>query len=187
MSTLDSPTFEPQKPVSKWPVALRWGVIGGLAGIALQMIWHLAGWSDYTSSFSAGNLALMPLSWAVSIGAIAMGIKQYRDEHQGGYATFGSAFGTGILVALVMAAISALFVAFYLGGIMTESITENMYQQFESQGLDDEQIEQAAKMAGIFTSTPVLAIFGFFGAMIGGVILSLIGAAIMKKDPPMGV
>jgi len=187
MNTLDNPIFEPQKPVSKWPVALRWGLIGGLAGIALQMVWHLAGWSDYSSSFSAGNLALMPLSWAISLGAIAMGIKQYRDEHQGGYATFGSAFGTGILVAVVMAAISAVFVAVYLGGIMTEIITENMYQQFESQGMDDEQLEQAVKIAGFFTSTPFLAIIGFFSAMIGGVIFSLIGAAIMKKDPPAGV
>lgn len=186
MSVLDNPIL-PQKPASKWPVALRWGVIGGLAGIALQMVWHVAGWSDYSNNFSPGNLALMPLSWIITIGAIALGIKQYRDDHQGGYATFGSAFGTGILVALVMAVLSAIFVAFFMGGIMQEAMTEAMQQQFESQGLDDEQIEEATKMAGMFTSTPMLAIFGFFGSMVGGLIFSLIAAAIMKKDPPVGM
>ncbi len=186
MTTLDNPIQPTSQPASKWPVAFRWGLIGGLSGIALQLIWQLTGWSDYSNSFSAGNLALMPLSWVIALGAIAMGIKQYRDEHQGGYATFGSAFGTGVMVALVMAILSAIFTVAYLGDIMKDVMTTAMQEQFESQGLDDEQIEQAMKFSSIMMNPFVMGFSALFGGMISGLIFSLIGAAIMKKDPPAG-
>ena len=184
MSTLDDPIYNAQKPASKWPLALRWGLIGGLAGIALQMLWQGMGWSDYSSSFSAGNLALMPLGWAIGIGATALGIKQYRDDHNGGFISFGGGFGMGMMIALVMAAVGAIFVVTYMGDVMQDAMSTAMQEQFESQGLDDEQIEEATKMAGMFTSTPVMAIFGLIGGLVSGLIYSLIASAIMKRDAP---
>lgn len=184
MNTLDDPILNPQTPASKWPLALRWGLIGGLAGIALQMLWNIMGWYDYTNNFSAGNLALMPLSLIVGIGATALGIKQYRDDHNGGYISFSSAFGMGMMIALVTAVVSTIFVVAYMGGIIQEAMSTSMYEQFERQGLDDEQIEQATKMAGMFTSTPMLAAFGLFGGLFSGLIYSLIASAIMKRDAP---
>lgn len=184
MSTLDDPIYNAQKPASKWPLALRWGLIGGLAGIALQMLWQVMGWTDYSNNFSPGNLALMPLGWAIGIGATAMGIKQYRDEHNGGFISFGSGFGMGMMIALVTTVVSVIFVVAYMGDVMQETMSVAMQEQFESQGLDDEQIEEATKMAGMFTSKPMLALFGLFGGLFGGLIYSLIASAIMKREAP---
>ena len=184
MSTLDDPIYNAQKPASKWPLALRWGLIGGLAGIALQMLWQVMGWSDYSNNMSAGNLALMPLGWIIGIGATALGIKQYRDEHNGGFISFSSGFGMGMMIALVMAVLGTIFVVAYMGDVMQEAMSSSMQERFESQGLDDEQIEEATKMAGMFTSTPMLAVFGMLGGLVSGLIYSLIASAIMKRDAP---
>lgn len=184
MSTLDDPVYNAQKPASKWPLALRWGLIGGLAGIALQMIWQVMGWSDYSNNFSAGNLALMPLGWIVGIGATALGIKQYRDEHNGGFISFGSGFGMGMMIALVTAVLSAVFVVAYMGDVIQDAMSIAMQEQFESQGLDDEQIEEATKMAGMFTSKPAMVVYSLIGGLFGGLFYSLIAAAIMKRDAP---
>ncbi len=175
------------KPASKWPAALRWGIIGGLAAIALSMIWHVAGWTSYSNNLSPGNLASMFLGWIITLAAISMGIKQYRDESLGGFITFGNGFGAGILVALVMAVIGALFTAVFMSVIAPDIMAETMdqaRQRLEDQGMDDEAIDQAMKISAMFTSAPVIAAFGFVFSMLGGLVFSLIGAAIMRKDPP---
>jgi hypothetical protein len=189
MSTLDNPIFE-QKPVSKWPVALRWGIIGGLASIAVSMAWHVAGLTSYEGGFSGGNILGTVVGWGITLGAISLGIKQYRDEVLGGHITFGNAFGTGVLVALVLAAISGVFTAVFMSVIAPEivgTIMEQTREKLESQGMDDDQIEEALKFSRMFTGPVAMAFFAFFGGMFSGLIFSLIGSAIMKKDPPLSV
>ncbi|MBX2926408.1 MAG: DUF4199 domain-containing protein [Saprospiraceae bacterium] len=189
MNTLDNPVFE-QKPVSKWPVALRWGIIGGLASAAVSMIWHVAGLTSYEGGFSGGNMLGMVVGWGITLGAISMGIKQYRDDMQGGYITFGSAFGTGVLVALVMAVITGIFTAVFMSVIAPEimdTVMEQTREKLEGQGMDDDQIEEALKYSAMFTGPVAMSVFAFFGGMFSGVIFSLIGAAIMKKDTPTSI
>lgn len=189
MSTLDNPVFE-QKPVSKWPLALRWGIIGGLGSAAVSMIWHVAGWSSYGSSFSAGNFAMMPVNWAVILGALVMGMKQHRDETLGGHITFGEGFNTGILITLVMSAVSAVFMVVFFKFVAPDvlvDVMEKSRSDMEDRGMDDEAVEQAMKFASFFASPLFFAITGFISKFFGGLILSLIGAAIVKKDTPTSI
>ncbi len=187
MTTIDNPIMASGPAPSKWPVAIRWGVIGGLASAALTMVWHVAGLTDFKNSFSATNLLSMLLGWAISLGVIVSGIKQYRDQQRDGFITFGEAFFTGFLVALVVAVFSAIFTAIYMTviapDIMETAINEGI-SKMEEQGLDDEQIDNAVKMTKIFTSPIFLTISALFGGLFSGAIFALIGAAIMKKDPP---
>lgn len=187
MTTIDNPIMAPGPAPSKWPVAIRWGVIGGLAGAALGMIWHVAGLTDFKNSFSATNLLSMVLSWAISLGVISLGIKQYRDQHRDGFITFGEAFLTGFLVALVMAIFSAIFTSIYVAVIAPEFIetaVNESISRMEEQGMDDEQIDAAMKMTKLFISPIFFAVSALLSGLFGGAIFSLIGAAIMKKDPP---
>jgi len=187
MEPLDNPTqFPGEAPASYWPTVLRWGLIGGLAGIALQLVWQIAGLVSYTDPFSTGNLLLSPLSWGISLAAIALGIKQYRDEQLQGLIPFSKAFMLGFLISLVMALLTAIFTVTYLGDITKEAMNEAMQAQMESQGLDDADMEEAMKMSGFFTSPLFFGISAFFGGAVWGALLSLVGAAIMKKEPPQG-
>ncbi len=187
MTTIDNPIMAPGPAPSKWPVAIRWGVIGGLAGAALAMIWHVAGLTDFKNSFSATNLLSMLLGWVISLGAIVLGIKQYRDQQRDGFIMFGEAFFTGFLVAVVMAIFSAIFTTIYMTVIapdIMETAMNESISKMEEQGMDDEQIDAAMKMTKFFTSPIFFAVGTLFGGLFGGAIFSLIGAAIMKKDPP---
>lgn len=187
MDTLDNPTrFPGGDPEARMQTALRWGLIGGLAGIALQLLWQVAGWTDFTDPMNPKQLLLSPLSLAISFGAIAYGIKQYRDEHLQGYITFSSAFKTGFLVAVTMALISTIFTVAYMGDIMREVMEEAMQAQLESRGLDDAEMEEAMKFSSFATKPWFLGITTFLGGIIWGSIMSLIAAAIMKKEVPQG-
>jgi hypothetical protein len=185
MEPLDhsSQMLQPE-PASQWPIALRWGLIGGLAGIALQLIWQIAGLVSYTEPFSTGNLLLSPLSWGISLAAIALGIRQYRDEQLQGIIPFGKAFVLGFRISLVMALLSAIFTVTYLSDITKEAMNEVMQAQMESQGLDDSDMENAMKLSGFFTSPLFMGLSTFLGGAIWGALLALVGAAVMRKEPP---
>ncbi len=187
METLDNPTrFPGGNSEAQMQIAMRWGLIGGLAGIALQLLWQVAGWTNYANPMDPKHLLLSPLSLAISFGAIAYGIKQYRDEQLQGYISFGPAFMTGFIIATVMALISTLFTVFYMGDIMREVMQEAMQAQLESKGLDEADMEDAMKFSSFATKPWFLGITAFLGGVIWGAIMALIAAAIMKKEVPQG-
>lgn len=184
MSTLDNPDFQ-TTPVSKWPIALRWGLIIGLAGVALQLLWMTMGWISFSSNLHSGNILLQVISFALSVTLMTIGIRQYRDEHQEGYASFGQAFGTGMMIVIVMSVISALFVALYMGDVKSEAINEAIVQQFEESGMDDEEMEQAMQMTKMFSGPVFLTISGFFGSMFSGTLMALLAAVFGKRERPV--
>jgi hypothetical protein len=184
MSTLDNPDFQ-TTPESKWPTALRWGLIIGLAGVALQLLWMTMGWLSFSSNLQASNILLQVISFALSVTLMSMGVRQYRDDHQDGYASFGQAFGTGMMIAIVISVITALFFALYMGDIMSEAMNEAIVQQFEESGMDDEEMEQAMEMTKMFSGPVFLTISGFFGSMFNGTLMALLAAVFGKRERPV--
>jgi hypothetical protein len=185
MSTLDNPEFQAAR-ASKWPIAFRWGLIIGLASVALQLFWINMGWMSFSSNFEVGNLVLTPVTWAITIALMVKGIRQYHDEHQEGYATFGQAFGTAMLMVVVMSIVIALFFALYMGDVMSAAMNEAIVQQFEESGMDDEEMEQAMAMTKMFSGPVFLTITGFIGSMFSGLLMALLAALLAKREPPLG-
>ena len=52
-------------------------------------------------------------------------------------------------------------------------------------GMNDSQIEQAITMASKFQTPIFIAIFGFIGNALVGLVISLITAIFVKKDKPV--
>ncbi len=115
------------------------------------------------------------------IAFMVMAVKKHRDEDLGGFITFGRAFGVGFLVTLVISAITAVWVYFYFGFIDPDMATAIMENSLAQQGIEDDAMIDQMKF---WFSPGAMAIYGLIGSLFFGAILSLIVAAVMKKNAP---
>lgn len=185
MDTLDNPNrlIDPSS-VSYQGIALRHGAFAGLILIAVGLLGNLTGLSDPTQPSSVANWVLNFVNWGVMIAFIVMAVKKHRDEDLGGFITFGRAFGVSFLVILVLSLITTVWVYVYFSFIdpdIAQTIMENSLSQ---QGIEDEDMIESMAM---WFSPGAMAVYGFFGSLIFGVIISLIVSAVMKKDNPAHV
>ena len=168
----------PEKP-STVRVALKWGAISGIASVVFSLILFL------TDQIGNQALSVVPLVFAITFIVLAM--REFRTLNEG-YLSFGEGFGVGTLVSAIAGLISATFTTIYTSFVDTtfyERLADKTQEQWEKQGLSDTQIEQASEMTKMFQSPGLLFAIGLLGAVIFGVILSLIIAAIMQRKRPV--
>jgi len=134
-------------------------------------------------------LNLSTASWVkwVSTAVIFVGViytcTQFAKLNDGNV-TFGNVFANGFkttsLIALVTVLFTVVFILIFPD--IKEKALEEARRQMESQGQSDEIIEKAIAMTSKMFMVFVLAC-GIFGTLFFGVIASLIGAAVAKKNP----
>jgi len=128
------------------------------------------------------------LSYLIVIGGIILGIKNYKDQEEQGFISYGRAFGVGMLTVLFASVIMAIFM-YVLYSVIDPGLIEKTLEltrtKMADQHLTDDQVEMALNMSKKFVTPGVIALgtivaYGFIGAII-----SLIAAAFMKKDKPV--
>ncbi len=162
--------------VSTARVALKWGVILGIALIIYTLVLFLTD--------NVGNSKLGWISFIVSIGGLVMAMRDYRTLN-GGFMSYGEGLSVGTLTAGVSGLLSSLFSVFYTTVIDTgamERMVDKTREQLEESGLSDDQIDQQIKFVEMFQSPGLSFAFGVIGAIIFGLLLSLIIAAIMRRN-----
>jgi hypothetical protein len=188
MDTLDNPQVVDPKTVSPWPISMRYGVIAAVILIIFGLVMYLTGFSDPATSGKTSNWIGNIVNFGVMIGAAVMAVRKHRDEELGGFVSFGRAFTTSFLVNLVVTVISAIWVfAFfsYIAPEMLDAILEqSRTQMIEERGMSEEQVEESMGMMGWMFSPGFFAISAGFMMLLMGVIISLIIAAVMKKEAP---
>lgn len=134
------------------------------------------------------NVWLSALTWLVVIIGIFYAIKNYRDKINRGYITFGKAFTVGVYIVLIYAVISVAF-GYILTNFIDPQLTERAMQQVEerllNQGLSDDMIEQQMDMQTKLMDGPLFyvgLIIQLFSMVFIGLIISLVGALIFKKQ-----
>lgn len=182
MDTLDNPNkiIDPST-VSYQSISLRNGAIAGLILIIIGLIGNLTGISDPTQPNSATNWIMNIVNWGIMIAFMVMAVKKHRDEDLGGFITFGRAFGVGFLVTLVLSVITAVWVYVYFGFVDPDMATTIMENSLAQQGIEDDAMIDQMKF---WFSPGAMAIYGLLGSLFFGAILSLIIAAVMKKNAP---
>ncbi len=132
-----------------------------------------------------GNLLLNLTGWGIFIAVMAMAMRKFKDDNEG-YMKFGQGMGIGFYYSLVTGIISGLFDTFYLTVVNPQMLQEQLDKSVaimeSNPNMTDEQIEAMAEMSESFTHPVILFTIALVGALIIGVIISLIVAAIMKKD-----
>lgn len=157
-------------------VALKYGLLASVVIMIYTTIINLAGLSQ--------NKILSSLSFVFMVVAIVLAMKDFREKN-GGYMSYGEGLGLGTLVSAVMGLLSSAFAMFYMQFIDNTLLTQGMDQvreDMERRGMDDSQIDQAMELSQKVMSPGVVFAIGVFGYVLMGLIISLIVAAIIRRE-----
>ena len=166
------------QPTSKVKSALNFGAIIGLLLMIISLITYVfemyeAQWLTY-------------VSYLLLILGIVIGIKNYRDSQLNGFISYGNALGYGVLLALfasiIVSFVNYLYLGFIDDGFLVFAMEQQELAMYES-GMPDDQIELSMEYARKFSSPGIIAFFGMLATTFLGFIISLIAAAVLKKEP----
>jgi len=164
--------------------ALHYGGIQGVATFALFILLYMIGINPL------GNASWLG-AW-IPVLIISKSTRSYRDNELEGFISYGEGFRMGFLTAAAGGLLSALLVF-----IFCTLVDGTLIDEFKNQTLMQlEQVEN--QMKGLIGDTfydnavdtynkinlQTVVSGEFFNKLLGGLIISLITAAIYKKDKP---
>jgi len=171
--------MEEQQQLSISKTAVKYGVIFGIVGIAYNL---LANITQFSLDYQGIN---MTISTAIPIVLIIIALREFRAQQ--GYLSFRQGFSLGMLTSLIYSLLVSLFSYIYMKFIdpgMMNLIKERQVEEMEKRGYDEATIEQSMKTMEFMMSPETMLFISVLGGVIMMAILSLIIAAIMKKDNP---
>lgn len=132
---------------------------------------------------------VMYFSFVILLAGILYGTFQYRNVNLGGYISFGKAFLSGFLIVITASILSSLYTYIFLTFIdpgYLEKIIQVTMEQTEAKmaekGVPADQMEPALAMTRKFMNPAIMTVMGILSSALFGAILSLISAAIIKKE-----
>lgn len=166
--------MENAKP-QPFDIAVKWAAIYVVTSIVLTYAWQLLNVDP--------NTAVKYIGFVVFIAFLILAQKEQRDK-QGGFVTFGESFTAGMLYSIVSAVLISIFTYLYyafLSPQMFEKILDATKAGLVEKGTSSDQID---KTMGFMTKYGTLfsAVGALFLIAIFGIIIALIGAAILKKE-----
>lgn len=162
-------------PPNPTKVATKWALINSLTAIIIvYLLYYL-------------NVPLKSpiqyVSYVFFIAYLFLSQKEFKDE-LGGFITFGQAFSTGFRYAVFTGLVTGVFIYLYYSILNPEAydkVLEITQTSMEEQNAPSSQIEKTMDI--MHSWGPLLSAFGVaVGSAIVGAIISLITAAIIKKE-----
>lgn len=160
---------------------LAWAIAGSVLAIVLYLLGFHADPDKLVPAQIIGGLGGL----VIAITCISLGTKARRAEtpatEEFGY---GRALGAGVMVALfgaLFGSITSYAYAKFINPDFIDVIVQAQVQKLEEKNMSAEKIEAAEKMIRSMSSPGVQAVFGFFGGVLFGTLISLVTAAILKR------
>jgi len=166
-----------EKKKSAFSIALKYAIITALASFIYSLIVYLLG--VFTQSWVSW------LSYAILLAGLIFTVKDRRDKDLGGFISFGEAFGAGFLFCIITGIFSVIFSLIMIQFIapdMIDQILKVTQQKMMDKGMSDDQIQMAMGYTKKFLTPGWMALWVLIGTAFFGCILSLIVAAIFKKN-----
>ncbi len=158
---------------------LKYGLIIGLLSAAWVM-------GEYAAGLHTDLIEYHPIvTWfgmLIPIIGIVLALKEKRAL-QGKSLTYGQGVLTGFIVSVITALIGSLFFYIYIEIINPDffpAMIAGARDQAETAGLD---ADMARKNAEMYFNMKSYLMQTFFGSIIFGLVVSLIAAAILRRDP----
>lgn len=172
--------FMNENKPSSFKAALNSGIFLGLALIIFSLITYLLE-VDRQSP-------LQYLSFVIIIALVFVFVKQWRDKYNGGFINFGGAYSHGLLVIFLASLITAIYTFIFFGyiapGEIDNIIAEAEQSILKSQpDISDSDLEMALSFTEMFTKPWLMAVMAVFINVLAGLIIAIIPAAILKKEP----
>ena len=168
-------------------VGIKYGLICGLVYIIFGMGQILLG------AQAQGGVTGILLGLGMLVATffvIFYGVKEFRDNVNGGGLTTGQGVKLGVLIALIASVLTAVFNLFYhyvIDPELMERMLETMREGYEERGMTDQQIEQAVKWVEMFRNPALGAGFTIVWYCLWGLVKGLIAGAILKHEPAPAV
>jgi uncharacterized membrane protein len=163
---------------------MKYGVIIALISAVWVIAQDLVGLHDRYIEYQT---TVGWLSFIIPIAGLFFAIKDKRDKEFEGVISYGRCLKTGMLTSVVSGTIGAVFQLIFLNFInpgFLGTMKDYQRQSMLDNGMPAEQVDMAIGMME-FTMSPVFfTIMAFVGAVVGGLLISLILGAFLKKDPP---
>ncbi|MEX0997733.1 MAG: DUF4199 domain-containing protein [Flavobacteriaceae bacterium] len=161
-------------------IATNYGLLLALVSILLLVVMYVANITQ--------NWMLSTLGFIITIYLLFAAIKTYKNGN-GGFLSLGEALKVGLATALIAGIVSALYSYIhytliypeYIDTIISEA-KDQMAEQ--SQGMTEEQMEQAIGFTESFTTPFMMSTFSLIGSLFFGFIISLVSGLILKKEDP---
>jgi predicted neutral ceramidase superfamily lipid hydrolase len=179
--------METIQTTSSRDLIVRYGILGGLAAVIYGLLTNILGWNNPNSGMGMVVVSGI-ISLVIYAGFLVAVVKKHRDENLGGYISFGTAFTTAFLTALIIGALSSVFQVVYINYIdpsFIESMLEYTREMMENMGLSDEQLEEAMERSREGYKPGRFILSALFGSSFFGLITALIVAAVLNKKEPM--
>jgi ABC-type sugar transport system permease subunit len=129
------------------------------------------------------------LGFVIMIVVLFLGIKAVREESPGKYMSYGKGVGTGVLISLYSGLMSGVYSFIHFKFVNTEFGDYNMElirAKWAQAGMGADQMEKAEGFTRMFMGPVSMAIISPIMAVIFGLVVSLIIAAILKRPAPEG-
>jgi hypothetical protein len=163
---------------------LLYALIMAIGQIVLTLVGYFLGYQ--TDKINQGAwFGLVPLLYAIAV--YALGIRAVREEAQGKYLTYGKGVGTGTMIALYSGIIGSIYAYIHFTFVnpsFPDYLIEASRVKWAAAGMSDSAMEAAEKGVRMFTRPALQAVVGFCMTVVMGLIISLIAAAFLKKNPP---
>ena len=165
-------------------VGIKYGLICGLVYIIFSMGNILIGAQTQGNPVLGILLGLAML--LATFFVIFYGVKEFRDNVNGGAVSIGQAVKLGALIALIASLLTVAFNMLYNYVIdpgFFDRMVEQTRETYEERGMTDEQIDQAMRMMEMFRNPVIATGFTIVWYSLWGLVKGLISGAILKKDP----
>lgn len=162
----------------KWSTVISYGLYFGITSIIFSLITYYGGLMG-NDFFGLIGYVLFPVF-------IYLGLKSYKDKENNGFLPYGVGLGIGVLISSVSGVVSAIFT--YILFVYVDPAKLNEFialsqEEVVKGGVSEADLENVKGLMDMVMSPIVLSVAALFGAVVIGLICSLVIAAILKKDP----
>jgi hypothetical protein len=161
-----------------------YALILAIGQILLALVGFFAGYQ--TDKINSGAwFGFMPLLLIVAV--VWLGTRAVREEDAGKYLTYGKGVSTGLMICLYSGLIGAVYTYVHFAFVnpnFPDYLIEASRAKWAAAGMSDSQMEAGEKGVRMFTKPPIQAVFGFVITVVLGLIISLVTAAFLKRNPP---
>jgi hypothetical protein len=166
--------------VSIWPTVWKYSLIIAAATFVYEMILYITGLS--------GTTGLSLIRTVIAIALLVMALRRFRGINRG-YMTFGQAFGLAFMASILSTAIRAALSSAYLAVFGQETLAALLEQTLgpmqSNPAMDQQALEVMSGVLGAVFTPAGMFVAALVAGVLGGAIISLILALIMKKPPPI--
>jgi hypothetical protein len=166
-------------------------VFGLIAGAIVTLMMIFSTIAIMKNSDFKPNMVLGYATMIVAFAFIFVGIKNFRDKHNGGVVSFGKAFRIGLFISLIASTMYVVtwLIEFY--GFFPDfaaKFAECSLRDLKASGASPEKLAEhtteMAKFAEMYKNPFFVVIFTYAEVLPIGIVVALISALILKRKKP---